>query len=260
MFKSRFIYQVHGLIKNEYFDVDSNRYIGHWKDLLLEKLLFKLCDFFILPSELLYEMSTKEYQLKKSKCAVIPHGVEMVNQIHKKTLSRDQKLNIVLYNGIANYINRELDFILSMLESMREENFTVYIIGNRYAKKGLSFEIKIVSPMEENDLFKFLEDKHIYIGSPIFSSFSLMALECMAAGLVVIISKQTGLSSLVTNGYNGFVYENMDSNKIIDCIQELHKKRDKFLEISCNARLSAQDFSWKNSFKQYIKAYKSLSR
>ncbi len=89
-----------------------------------------------------------------------------------------------------------------------------------------------------------------------YEPFGMVALEAMATGLPVIVSKEAGVSEIVSNDKDAIVLENSYD------IQELCEKMDILLnsfslrkKIGINAIKTASNFTWKKTSKKMEKIY-----
>ncbi|MBN2571298.1 MAG: glycosyltransferase, partial [Ignavibacteriales bacterium] len=202
----------------------------------------------------------KFYKINKKKIIFIPNGVDKTFYCESKKNFKNKKLNIVFYNGFDNEIDRGLNNILQALNELTNIEFTLFIIGNNLDDFGkiYNYEIRNFKPMNEIKLIEFLRDKHIFLKSTTYDSFPIMVLECMAAGLIVIISNKVGITSYIKNGKNGFVYSNLSEVKKI--IENIYNRNINLSLISDNAKAICIELNWESIGEQYLNLYKVLNR
>jgi len=108
--------------------------------------------------------------------------------------------------------------------------------------------IKILSRKDGLELVKYYKASDIFIFASLYDQFGYVVPEALASKLPVICSKSTGASSLITNGYNGFV---------VDPQQEFYKEINKIIlnlkTFQNNAYNSIKDISLESKVKEYIK-------
>ncbi|MBN1216127.1 MAG: glycosyltransferase, partial [Candidatus Lokiarchaeota archaeon] len=199
------------------------------------------------------------YKINKKKIIFIPNGVDKTFYCESKKNFNTKKLNIVFYNGFDNEIDRGLKNILKVLNELANIEFTLFVIGNNLDDFGKfnNYEIRNVETMNEIELIEFLKDKHIFLKSTTYDSFPIMVLECMAAGLIVIISNKVGITSYIKNGKNGFVYSNLSEVKGI--MENIYNNNINLSLISDNAKAICIELNWKAISINYIKLYQDLT-
>ncbi len=163
--------------------------------------------------------------------------------------------NICLYSGPKNSLNRGIDNILSILETIDNNKIVVNIIGDYLPKSKIKFKVNRYNLMVEKDLFEFLITQHIYIDNLKHSSFSLMAGESMMLGVLVIVSDETGISEFISDGQNGFKYKQGSFHLIRNIIDDICKGKYKLNQISENAIYTAKNFGWTKISENYFNLY-----
>ena len=155
------------------------------------------------------------------------------------------------------FIDRGLEEILKLL---RYSNFRMrlYIIGNRINIKDAGIEMEFVNPMKKSELINFLVDKHVLIKSSSFDSFSIFSVECMAAGLIVVLSNNVGSSAFIKHGENGFVYDYKEPGRVKDILSDIYFHKYNLKAISVRAQKIINELGWETISKKYINCYKEL--
>jgi starch synthase len=81
----------------------------------------------------------------------------------------------------------------------------------------------------------------------------------MRYGCIPITRATGGLKDTIKHGETGFLFEKEDAKALLKSMRETleaYENNDHWQSLQRNAM--AQDFSWKNSAKQYADLYKSL--
>ncbi len=73
--------------------------------------------------------------------------------------------------------------------------------------------------MMAEELANFYTDKNLFISSSIYEPFPLAVIEAMAAGLIPIVSKETGMNRYIEHGKNGFIYDVTNGNELESIIR-----------------------------------------
>jgi glycosyltransferase involved in cell wall biosynthesis len=172
------------------------------------------------------------------------------------------------------------------LLGLAERAFAVLLIGNDWKKKGLPCLLEAVARLDAPDLcilavgadtiapyasairrhglqsrVRFLPIRpdvefyyaaaDAYVGPSLEDAFAMPPLEAMACGLPVIVSRQAGVSEVVTHGVDGLVLEDpRDTETLASLIGDLH--RDVALKelLGKNAAQTAQHYTWDRNAEQ----------
>ena len=112
--------------------------------------------------------------------------------------------------------------------------------------------------MPTDEYAKFLSDIDIFLSINKYDTFSISALEAMATGAIVILTKETGLAAYIMHGVNGFTIEFGDDSGVINSINSLLCTPEKFNLISNNAREIYNELNWDNVYLKYSVIYKDI--
>lgn len=257
-FSSRIITTLHGFIRNE---IPANKF---WRnryfiDLLVERFQVKTSRLLIFPSTLLLNTFRQFYKISDEKSFVIHNGISKVF-FEQKTVypSIANAIKFVFYNGFKNSINRGLDRLLDLLNNLKCE-VELYVIGDKVqVKLHKNIKIYFTDLMSHAELINFISDKHFVVKSSVIDSFSILIGECMALGLIPIISKNIGIKDVIKHGENGFVYNMSSSNELSELINEIYYGKYDLNLISANAKETSKELSWVKISEEYISAYKSI--
>ena len=134
--------------------------------------------------------------------------------------------------------------------------FHLFILGS-YIDTNYN-QINFINPLPENLLFKFLNDKNIFIDNLSYIPFSIMALEAMSLGLIVIVSNQSGISSYINNGENGFIFDSNKPSEISEILKDILSNKFNLELLSTSAIATAKELSWDKIATQYLMIYREL--
>jgi glycosyltransferase involved in cell wall biosynthesis len=172
-----------------------------------------------------------------------------------------------------------------------ENAFAILLVGNDWKKKGLPCLIEAVSSLCNPDMWilvrgqddssacRDLVRRHgletrmiilppvpeveacyaaadLYAGPSLEDSFAIPPLEAMACGLPVIVSRQAGVSELVTHGVDGFILENpTDSRQLAELIHRIYESADLRQRLSICAEATARQFTWQRNAEEMKKIF-----
>ena len=256
--KTKIIYNVHGIaaFENEVNPAATTKL--KMKDLKSEIKYFKDSDRLIFLSERSVETAEKYFEFDRSKIEIIPNGIDIIfNQI-----GNEKKVNIssilkLVFAGDADKKEKGFDFLVSSLEKI-EFPLEVFVIGNNYGFnediRG-NIRINIIEKMDTESFANFLSDKDIFISASSYEQFSLTSVEAMAAGLVTIVTEETGMSTYIENNLNGFVFKYGDSDELSAILKRINSDRVIIERISKEAVKIYSVLSWELVYMKYKKLY-----
>ncbi len=95
------------------------------------------------------------------------------------------------------------------------------------------------------ELEKYWKTSHLLVLPSLYDGFGQVILEAMGHGVPVIVSENTAARDAVRDGTDGFVVPIRDVKALKDRILRLYQNLDLWNEMSRNARIQAQQFTWK---------------
>jgi len=248
----------HGLLKQE---IPQNKL---WKkryfiDLLTEKFLVKKSKLLIFPSKLLFETINKYFKISQKKYQIIPNGVSKIFRNRATSFPHfENSIKLIFYSGFSDAINRGLDKLLDLMNSLKFE-VELFVIGDKVeVKPEKNIQIYFTDSMSHAELINFVSDKHFIIKSSVFDSFSILIAECMTLGLIPIISENIGIKDVIKHGENGFVYNSSSLNNLSKLMNEIYHGKYDLNLISANAQETSKKLNWEKISKEYISTYKSI--
>ncbi len=257
LIKSKIISTLHGLVKFE-LPGKSSWQKKHFVDSWVEKNIVKNSDLLIFPSSLLLESFKNCYKFPEDKVRIIPNGVSNIFYQPNKFPTIENKLMLVFYNGLNNYIKRGLDELLNLLLSITFK-LEIFIVGEvTELKSSGNIEIINAGQKKHDELINFLKGKHFVIKSPAFDTFSIFLGECMLSGLIPIVNEKTGMKDFIENGVNGFIYKSSSQTELVELLTKIHNGAYDLNMISENACKINQQLNWENIAGKYISAYESV--
>lgn len=166
---------------------------------------------------------------------------------------------------------RNIFFIFDIFDKLLHQcpKAKLYLIGTGkpdyvirafdYARK-LGFYNRIVwqEKMEQKYLSNVYELADFFLLPTEYEIFGMVLLEAMYYENVVLTTKNGGSSTLIENGKNGFILDNLDSNRWANCINEIYENKNRMKEIRQNASLRIMEhFTWDMLADKFIEAYQS---
>ncbi|RLJ00762.1 MAG: hypothetical protein DRP08_06300 [Candidatus Aenigmatarchaeota archaeon] len=104
---------------------------------------------------------------------------------------------------------------------------------------------------------KLLGSAKVFVLPSRYETFGISALEAMASGSAVVLSKNAGISEYLEHGKHALIIEPTEENivKAVNTLLEDDRLRKK---LSRNGKRKAQEFHWKNIVDKYIEIYREM--
>ena len=209
----------------------------------------------IVSSNVLKDDCIRNYKIEASKIYIIPPPVDYQPIKH---LIKNEKSFI--FGLSATGFERKGGYVLlkavTKLKKQKYSNFKVKIIlkkENLYIKfltmyYGISKYIEFI-PIQKN-MCDFYDSIDCLLMPSILEPFGMVASEAMMNSKPVIVSKISGVSDIVKDGYNGLVTNNYNLDEKMKRMLEM--TNEDYQKMSINAYNSVVDFTCENFAKKYL--------
>ena len=254
--KVKVIYNSHGVIKYEDTVLKKEKAFHRFKNRYVEKSLLNNADVIIFNSETSKYLCGKYYTLDNKKCLIIPNGVDKIFNI----CGDGRREGYVFFAGgklhesSRMFLKKFLDYTHSQLD--------IHVIGsNKFCVNIIKSNIKIFDKMSAEKLAEFYKDKDIFLCLNSYDTFSIATAEAMSAGLIPITTKETGMSSYIKNGENGFIVNYGDTRQLENIIMLLcnmdSAEKDR---IRRNTQNIYKEISWDKVYNMYDNIYHIIGK
>ncbi len=148
------------------------------------------------------------------------------------------------YKGTREFIalaSRMNKYKFELVINDSQENIDKYLNDNRIAPT----ENLTIHPRQD-DVTPFYNRASLVLNlsnkKQFVETFGLTALEAMTAGLPVIVPTVGGIAEMVTDGENGYRIDSQDCEKIEQCVENILRNKDFFVNLSRNALAKSRLF------------------
>lgn len=215
--------------------------------------IMKRADAIIFPSELLKLQVIEEVKLDQNKIYVIPNGIDqelIVPEPRRKLISN--QIGIFAKWSEIKGINR-LPVLLCVAQKL---GLKIRWIGaNPYPQLTNPF-LSVEPPVSPEEVPHLLDECLLVVVPSITESFSQVALEAMARGVPVVVSKDIGIAPLVQNYQAGQIVNFEDPSTLLEAIQHIMEEYEYY---SQNALLCAKDHTWEKIIMKYVSVYRAIT-
>jgi glycosyltransferase involved in cell wall biosynthesis len=216
----------------------------------------KLADAFICGSD--FSKRSVISMNPSCKTYVVPYGSNFSFKFRQKKYS-GSILNF-LYVGRLEYA-KGINFLLEAFEACSELNISLTLVGRNLLPKGTLSRfknVKYLGLVRKDEMPSIYKKADIYIMPSLFEGLSLTILEAMSASLPVIATYNSGASSLITDGNEGFIIRAMSKDDIIKCIRWFDQHREVINSMGESAHLKSLNYTWDAYYKNLDSVLKEI--
>ncbi len=255
---AKVVYNVHGIVSYENDVLKNSGLIYSVKDRICEKIFLKYSDKLIFLSENSVKHAGGICRIDRNKISLIPNGTDEI--FYKNSLdkvwNKSSPLKIV-FAGDESRTEKGFDFLIDSLNKI-EFRIELFLIGS-FSKfnsgKNVNIKFNIIERMETDKFAGFLRDKDVFVSASSYEQFSITAAEAMTAGLVPVVTEETGMSSYIKHHINGFIFGFGNKEALIEILGLLNSDRNLMQTVSLRSTEIFKELSWPNIFLKYKNLY-----
>nr|WP_252729429.1 glycosyltransferase [Aliiglaciecola lipolytica] len=178
----------------------------------------------------------------------------------RNKLSLPQDKTIIL--GVGNFIEKKnWELVINSMLDIEKCLFILIGSGEKcddyvalVSKYNLSDKVKILDRKEGKELKKYFKVSDIFVLPSLYEQFGFVVSEALASGLPVICSKNTGASTLIVDGYNGYV---VDPYFPLD--EPIKRAMSNLDELSANSKESINKLTLENRAKEFFEIFEKIN-
>lgn len=227
-------------------ELKKPRYMILIKKIILQRLLFKVIDFFLYVGQENKEFY-RFYGVPENKLFFMPHAVENERfrrgfnefRSRKEEIKKEVGISpdkvVILFSGKLIDKKRPMDLLMAC-ERVNTENKALVYIGDgnlrgnleEYVKERKLRDVYFLGFKNQTELPKYYAVADIFVlPSTVGETWGLVVNEAMCFHLPIIVSDMVGCGKdLIRHGENGFVYPMGDIGKLADYLLILIKRPD----------------------------------
>jgi phosphatidylinositol alpha-1,6-mannosyltransferase len=115
----------------------------------------------------------------------------------------------------------------------------------RHAQRlGIQDRVVFTGYVPREEIYAHYNKAHVFVLPSYNEGMSLAALEAMAAGLPLVVTRTGGTEELVEQGVNGFAFEWTDGDTLTSHLRSFAKDRALARCMGAHSRARAASFSW----------------
>lgn len=233
---------------------------------IIKKILSNFSQKIVAVSNQVKKYQVEVEKIPTHKLMVINNGINLADfPFYPKSIKRDPTLVL----GVIGRLEPQKGQIVALQAAQQLENQGIKAqliikgngsLKNYLLKKAVELKLKnIVWEEASTEVSSFYQRLDFLIIPSLWEGFGLVALESMASNTPVIASRVGGLTDIIKDNYNGFLFTPGDYLALADLIKNLSKKYETLEEIKTSARLTVeQNFDITKTVEQYQDLYLKL--
>jgi glycosyltransferase involved in cell wall biosynthesis len=231
----------------------------------IEREGMEAADKIITVSNLTRKTVIEKYNINPEKVETVYNAVEPIEQTDKLTLRKGFNEKIVTFLGRITMQKGPEYFVEAAYQVLlRTRNVRFVMAGSgdmmnamirRAAQLGITDCFYFTGFLRGNDVFQMLKLSDIYVMPSVSEPFGISPLEAMQSDVPVIISKQSGVSEILTHAIK---IDFWDINAMADAIHAIVEYPALAKTFKKNARTEVDSLQWKESAKHVHNIYQKM--
>ena len=235
-----------------------------WRQMLWKFILPK-SDRVISVSERVEEFTLDTFKISKEKSIVLRNGIESDKwlTIPMAGLLKDQTIRIASIGRL--WEQKGHTYLLQALPLLQDIPYEVHMFGDGPLRDKLETEARIQGVAEkviwhgvQSDIPRYMRNIDIVVQPSLWEGLSLVVMEMMAAGRVVITTPAGG-DELIQDGITGYVIPYKNPHAIAEKIREVSEDKKTAIQCGRAARVYAKEqFDISKNIYELEKIYTNL--
>ena len=240
-----------------------------WEEILrIEKSALEHADIIISVSKRTAKILTSQFGAKNEKIRIVYNGVDKQKyQTHveeKPNVIKQKK--IVLFLGRLSEQKGPVQFLHAAKKVLEKEPSATFLIAgsgpllpflvNLSFELGIQKNVKFLGYISEEEQKKIYKIADVFVMPSVSEPFGIVALEAIASGTPVIISKSSGVSEIINSALKVDFWDIRGlAQKIVACLKYPPLKK----VIVEHAKKEIEPYTWENTAREVEKIYKELT-
>lgn len=236
-------------------NIICNQYVNEQRRLLNDNV-----DLLISPSQFMIDKFRENNFFKNTRCVKIPLGV---NYTSKKTTKNYETIDITFIGTLGKH--KGVDILINAFKSIANDNIKLHIIGKGYDEenfKELSKDdnrIIFHGFVDNKDIYKYYEMTNaLVIPSICYDNSPLVVYESFSTGTPVIGSRIGGIPELISDNYNGLLFESGDCNSLKEKLVKVINDKELLKKLEKNAFNSLNQDSMNVMIERILEEYNKV--
>lgn len=237
----------------------------------LEKKMFESKELkaIIVNSEMVRREIISRFEVEDEKIHTIYNGVDLetYNPMHRQTVGGKlrQEFDVAPREPIALFVGSGYDRkgVPQLIEAMArmDKPFRLWVVGKdsiptyqkMAARLGVGDRIRFFG--KQRNVQPFYAAADFLVLPTLYDPFPSVALEAMASGLPIIITKQCGAAEVIAHGREGFLLEGQEDLSLSGYMEYLFENKLARDRMSAHALSCARQFPYHDTVRKFLDLY-----
>ncbi len=234
-----------------------------WNANYMERIVkeIEFTEYFLVASSFV-KKSLHYSNVDEERIYLVPYGVDTSKFNIAKDKAIDNQINLIYVGGIT--YRKGLHHLLSVVSKLEGEGIKLTCVGEInysspiYKKYSETSNIRFVGFLPQDKLSDEYKNADAFVLTSLGEGMALVGLEAMSSGLPIICSKNTGLTDVVVDGYNGWTFDAGDDGQLSSIILKIKENKSMLSTVGNNARKSAKAYTWDQYGENVVNALEQI--
>ena len=230
-----------------------------WDKRSLSRVMEEINDthYFLIPSGFV-RRSLHYSGISDEQMLSIPYGVDVdkFSQKQYKDAIHDP-VEFIYVGGVTEH--KGISYLLEAFKEIDEDKAHLTVLGSNSLPetiaKSYNGKIRFTGRILHDKVAELLKNADVFVFPSLGDSYSLAAMEAAACGLPLIVTENTGMSDLITEGEEGFVIPIQSAEAIKDKVMWFVNNKASISLMGEKARRMAERNTWKEYNASVKKAF-----
>jgi starch synthase len=204
-----------------------------------------LAEVILVPSEFVRD-TLLQAGINQQRIRVVPYGAPVNIPAKNWKNSPRTPLRLLYAGGI--HQRKGVSYLLSSMKQLGRSDISLTMIGSIPRSSDAISPYRDcfhhLPPSPQLTVQEEMRRHDVLVLPSLFEGLALVILEAMAAGIPVIVTKNSGALPIVRDGIDGFVIPIRSSDSLSEKICWFADNRDALVTMGENARRRAEEYSW----------------
>lgn len=222
------------------------------------KNIYKNCKYIVSPSKALLNFYTKHGFFPNAQTQIIPNPLISIKETITREQSSSEKIKLLYIGQLERH--KGIMNLIKALRLLNKEKFYLTIAGRGSLSEQIKNTENILSNFKffgeynKEERIKLLEQHDlIIVPSLCFENAPMVILEAWQSGVPVLASNFGGISELIEENKNGWLFDPENLENLKNKLEEIYKNRNQLEQMSKYCSKNVSKFNVKNYLDKILK-------